>query len=154
MSNHQPMPCPAGLIHEVARPWVPEAPCKQENAAESVAITDMRSIRPKEAVSAVRRRNGAMLDVREGTGLQPLGLDHYRIALADIERFIAGRLSGEKVQDFVSMLIFLAEKWRAIYVVAGTDEDGRAAVRHLARLGFTDSAVVVGGASGLRLTPD
>lgn len=147
MSKSQSMLCPADAIQEAPS-------CKREGIAEIVAIArGVRSMLPQEALSAVRRRHGVVLDVREGEGLQPLALDHYRIALTDIEKFMAGRLSGEQVQDFVSMLIFLAAKWRAAYVVAGTDEESRAAVLHLARLGFTDSAVVVGGAGGLCLRP-
>lgn len=112
-------------------------------------MNQRKTIHHSEATAALIRERGILFDVRNGTGLSELSGRHYRMPLSDIEGFMKGTLAGERVRDFVSTLIFLASKWRFAYIVASSEGEAMAASLHLAKLGFKDAILVVGGAADL-----
>lgn len=129
----------AGLPEKSPRRQRPALPAPCAAACPRPAVG---SIDATDAARGVLHRRGVLLDVRDGDGCPPLTVEHHRIALSDIERFMAGTLNGEHVQRFVSLLLALAAKWRAVYLVGYSEDEARAAARHLERLGLTDLMVV------------
>lgn len=112
-------------------------------------MTTDKVIRPVDVWPALARRQGILFDVRESMSAPVPGVSHYHFPVSEIEKFMIGTLSGERVQSLVSTLIFLASKWRSAYIVADTDADGMAVAGHLTKLGFRDSFLVRGGVDGL-----
>lgn len=107
-----------------------------------------KTIHASEAAAEVIRERGILFDVRNGSGLPVLPVSHFRMPLSDIDGFMSGTLAGGRIRDFVSTLIFLSSKWRFGYIVADSDGEAMVASLHLAKLGFRDAILVMGGAAG------
>lgn len=108
-----------------------------------------KSIHPSEVLPAISRKMGVLFDVREAAHEPVLVTSHFRVPLSDIEKFMAGSLSGERVRTLVSTLIYLSSKWRSAYVIADSELHGLTAIRCLEKLGFKDALLIKGGGSGV-----
>lgn len=107
-----------------------------------------RAIHPFHVAASVARNQGAIFDVRDGDSLVALPVRHFSLPLSDIEGFMKGTLAGMRAQALVSVLIFLTTVLPPVYIVANSDSEAAAAMGHLAKLGFRDFMLVLGGVTG------
>lgn len=77
-----------------------------------------------------------------------LPVRHFSLPLSDIEGFMKGTLAGMRAKAFVSLLMFMTTMLPPVYIVANSESEAAAAMEHLAKLGFRDVMLVLGGEAG------
>lgn len=113
------------------------------NAVVALPPLPWKSISPEDAIRESARGRGVLLDVRTELTAGAIYYPHHRAEAIEIEHFVTGALRGARVGEIASLLIHLASRWRAAYVVAESHAQGASTVRQLAKLGFKDAWLVV-----------